>query len=193
MRLSAAVMTSQEDPPALAALARTIADRRLPPVSRWNPARTGSIDIRIRADGRWEHEGSVIERPAMVALFASILRRDDQGYWLVTPVEKLSIRVDVAPFLIIAFVSEGEGRERRIGFTLNTDDAVIAGPANALRMSEGPYPLVHVRDGLDALISRPVYYELMALALAQSPPQGPIGLWSDGVWFDFGTADLDEH
>jgi hypothetical protein len=169
----------------LAEVARLAAERRLPPVESWNPAHCGDSAMRIARDGTWYHEGSPIGRAAMVRLFASILRREpDGGYVLVTPAEKLSIAVEDSPFVAVELKSEGEGRDRRLAFRLNTDEAVIAGPGNPIRFEardDGPHPYVAVRKGLDALIARPVYYELANLALEEGA--SPLGLWSDGAFF----------
>lgn len=169
----------------LADIAGLVADRRLPPVEQWNPTHCGHSDIKISRDGVWFHQGSPIGRPAMVRLFSNILRREPDGrFVLVTPVEKLDIDVEDAPFLAVALKSEGEGEKRRLGFQLNTGDAVIAGPEHPLRFEthgDGPHPYVRVRHGLDALIARPVYYELAELALSEE--HDPIGLWSEGVFF----------
>ena len=169
----------------LAELAQLAADRKLPPVERWNPAHCGHSAMRIARDGTWYHEGSPIGRPAMVRLFSTILRREPDGrFVLVTPVEKLDIDVEDAPFVAVEVKIEGEGRERNLAFRLNTGDVVLAGPGHPLRFEageDGPLPYVQVRAGLDALIARPVYYELAELALAE--PQDPIGLWSGGAFF----------
>jgi hypothetical protein len=165
----------------LAEIARAVAERRLPPVDRWNPAHCGDSAMRIARDGTWYHEGSPIGRPALVRLFASLLRREHDGrFVLVTPVEKLDIAVEACPFVAVEVQSEGEGAARRLAFRLNTDEPVIAGTAHALRIENGQ-PLLQVRAGLDALIARPVYYELAELALAEGAE--PPGLWSDGIWF----------
>lgn len=146
--------------------------------------------MRIAADGTWYHQGAPIRRPEMVRLFSNILRKEnDGGYVLVTPVEKLDIVVDDAPFAAISAESEGMGRDRRIGFRLNTGDPLIAGSEHALQVTDGetgPKPYVHVRAGLTALILRPVYYELVEWALAED--HDPPGLWSDGVFFSLGPA-----
>ena len=169
----------------LAELAQLAADRKLPPVESWNPAHCGHSAMRIARDGTWFHEGSPIGRPAMVRLFSTILRREPDGrFVLVTPVEKLDIDVEDAPFVAVEVKSEGDGRERNLAFRLNTGDVVLAGPDHPLRFEtgqDGPLPYVEVRAGLDALIARPVYYELAELALAE--PQDPIGLWSGGAFF----------
>jgi hypothetical protein len=141
--------------------------------------------MRIARDGTWFHEGSPIGRPAMVRLFSTILRREpDGGYVLVTPAEKLDIDVEDAPFVAVEMKSEGEGRERRLAFRLNTGEITVAGPDHPLRFAagdDGPHPYVRVRGGLDALVARSVYYELAELALAEGDK--PAGLWSGGAFF----------
>jgi hypothetical protein len=141
--------------------------------------------MRIARNGTWFHEGSPIGRQAMVRLFSTILRREPDGrFVLVTPVEKLSIDVEDAPFVAVELKTEGDGRERSLAFRLNTGDLVVAGPDNPLRFQpgeNGPHPYVEVRRGLDALVVRPVYYELANLALAEGAE--PPGLWSGGAFF----------
>ena len=172
----------------LAEIAALAEARRLPPVELWNPIRCGHSDMRIARDGTWFHEGRPIARPAMVRLFSTILRREpDGGFVLVTPAEKLDIEVEDAPFVAVELKSEGEGRDRRLGFRLNTGDLVVAGPAHPLRFpvrDGGPHPSLGVRRGLDALVSRPVYYELAEIALSEE--SDPPGLWSDGCFFGLG-------
>lgn len=169
----------------LAEIAQMAADRKLPPVESWQPERTGDSAMRIARDGRWFHEGSPIERPNMVRLFSTILRREPDGsHVLVTPAEKLSIAVEDAPFLAVEVKSEGQGRGRRLAFRLNTGDMVIAGPEHPLRFDEQdgePAPYLAVRGGMDARISRAPYYELAELALEEGAT--PPGLWSDGQFF----------
>lgn len=179
-----------EPPPDLASLsltdiARLLAEKRLPPVGQWNPDHCGDSDMRIARDGTWFHQGSPIGREAMVRLFSTILRREGDGsYVLVTPVEKLSIEVEDAPFIAVELKTEGEGRSRSLAFRLNTGDLVAAGVENAIVLREkpdGPHPYLHVRSGLEALITRSVYYELMNIALDEGAD--PIGLWSNGAFF----------
>ena len=179
-----------EPPPDLAslsltAIARLLEEKRLPPVEKWNPDHCGDSEMRIARDGTWFHQGSPIGRESMVRLFSTILRREADGsHVLVTPVEKLSIEVEDAPFIAVEVKTEGEGRARALAFRLNTGDLVAAGPNNGLALREtadGPHPYVHVRGGLDALIGRSVYYELMNLALDENAE--PIGLWSNGAFF----------
>ena len=127
----------------LADIARLVEAKRLPPVERWTPAHCGDSGMRIARDGTWFHEGSPIGRQAMVRLFSTILRREaDGGYVLVTPVEKLDIAVEDAPFLAVELKSEGDGPGRRLAFRLNTGELVVAGPGHPLRFSEksdGPH------------------------------------------------------
>jgi uncharacterized protein len=166
----------------LADIARLAEAHRLPPVDKWNPTHCGDSLMRIARDGTWYHEGSPIGRPAMVRLFSTILRREpDGGFVLVTPVEKLDIAVDDAPFVAVEVKSEGEGEGRTLAFRLNTGDMIVAGPEHPLRFDAGPHPYLEVRAGLDALVARPVYYELAELALAEGAT--PAGVWSGGAFF----------
>jgi len=166
-------------------IARLAAEKKLPPVASWNPSHCGDSHMRIARDGTWFHEGSPIGRQAMVRLFSTILRREpDGGFVLVTPVEKLSIDVKDAPFVAVELKSEGEGEGRALAFRLNTGDLVVAGPDCPLRFEageSGPHPYIRVREGLEALVARPVYYELANLALSEGGD--PPGLWSAGAFF----------
>ena len=171
----------------LAEIARLAEEQKLPPVERWNPAHCGDSEMRIARDGTWFHQGSPIGRVAMVRLFSTILRREeDGGYVLVTPAEKLDIAVEDAPFVATSMKAEGSGAAMRLGFQLNTGELVTAGPDHKLRFAareDGPRPYIHVRAGLEALIARPVYYELAELALANADADGVAGIWSDGAFF----------
>lgn len=162
-----------------------------PPVEKWDPAHCGHSAMRIARDGSWHHEGRPIARPALVSLFASILRREPDGsYVLVTPVEKLTIDVEDCPFAAVEVKSEGRGEKRRLGFRLNSGEIVIAGPEHRLSVDPGeagPLPRLEVRRGLDARIARPVYYELVALALDEA--EDPPGLWSDGAFFPLDESE----
>ncbi len=179
----------------LAEIARAVAERRLPPVESWNPTHCGDSDMRIAADGTWYYRGTPIGRPALVRLFSTILRREADGsFVLVTPVEKLTIAVDDAPFLAVEATCEGAGSARRIAFRLLTDELVIAGPDNLLRVETAqdgtPRPYLHVRGPLDrpleALVNRATFYQLADLALnEQERFGGPPGLWSGGSFFAF--------
>jgi hypothetical protein len=169
----------------LADIARTAEEKKLPPVDQWNPSHCGDSAMRIARDGTWFHEGSPIGREAMVRLFSTILRREPDGrFVLVTPVEKLDIEVEDAPFVAVELKTEGDGAGRTLAFRLNTGDLVVAGPDHPLRFESGdggPHPYLEVRRGLDALVARPVYYELANLALAEGAE--PPGLWSGGMFF----------
>lgn len=169
----------------LAEIAKALDARSLPPVETWDPPHCGHSGMRIARDGSWFHEGLLIRRPAMVRLFSTVLRREADGsHVLVTPVEKLTIDVDLAPFVATGMRVEGEGRERRIAFQINSGDAVIMGPGHPLRLlpdEHGAVPLIMVRNGLEASLSRPVYYELAELALAQGDE--PAGVLSAGMFF----------
>ena len=176
-------------------------NRTLPPVERWNPSRVGEIDIRIAANGDWYHDGSLIKRFAIAKLFATILRRDrcrddglrrdDGQYFLVTPAEKLRIRVDDAPFLAIDMESDGQGDARRLLFTTNVGDVVLADAAHPLTVvtqpNGEPRPYVEVRDGLTALIARSVFYRLAELADVDE--NGAASICSAGARFVLGRAD----
>src|SRR6478672_8460436 len=133
----------------LADIARLAEAKKLPPVESWNPDHCGASGMRIARDGSWHHEGSPIGRPAMVRLFSTILRREPDGsYVLVTPVEKLDIEVDDAPFVAVEMKSEGEGQGRSLAFRLNTGELVVAGPGHELRFdggADGPHPYLRVR------------------------------------------------
>lgn len=166
-------------------IARLEGDERLPPVERWHPDHCGDSEMRIARDGTWFHQGTPIGRPQMVRAFSRILRREpDGGYVLVTPVEKLDIAVDDAPFVAVEMKAEGEGRDARLAFRLNTGELVAAGPDHPIRFEErddGPHPYLHVRAGLEALIVRALYYDLAERALAGDDDRP--GVWSDGAFF----------
>ncbi len=156
-----------------------------PPVDRWNPQNCGHSGMRIARDGTWFHDGRPIERPAMVRLFASVLRREPDGsHALVTPIEKLTIDVEATAFRATQMTMAGAGDQRRIGLTLDSGDALIVGPDHPLTIfetPEGPSPRVAVRFGLEAELARPLYYELAEIALAER--HDPPGIWSNAVFF----------
>jgi hypothetical protein len=162
------------------------------------PKDAGTFDIRIARDGTWYHEGGVIGRKPLVKLLASVLWRDDGGvYWLQTPVERGRITVEDAPFTAVELSVKGEGLGQILAFRTNLDAWVEADSEHPLRVAENPEngeisPYILVRNRLEALILRPVYYELAELAVA-SPAQGPepeesLGVWSKGVFFLLGPA-----
>lgn len=153
-----------------AELERLLVQARGAPVHEWDPPRRGEIDMRIARDGTWYYQGSAINRPAMVRLFSTVLRRDPDGsYWLVTPAEALRIEVEDAPFagLELDVFETGEGQ--MLVVRTNVDDRVLIDDGHPLRVAqrEGgaePAPYVMVRDGLEALLTRSVFYQLVELA-----------------------------
>lgn len=169
----------------LADIARLAQEKKLPPVELWNPNHCGHSDMRIARDGTWFHQGSPIGREAMVRLFSTILRREPDGsYVLVTPAEKLDIVVEDAPFVAVEMKAEGTGNAARLGFRLNTGDLITADAEHPLCFTDGengPRPYLQVRGRLEALVARPVYYDLVALALEN--PDNPPGVWSNGAFF----------
>jgi len=142
-------------------------DRRPPPpVEKWNPDYCGEMDLTIRRDGVWVHEGTPIGRARLVRLLSTVIRKDGERFFLVTPVEKLGITVEDAPFLAVLMRIEGDGANRRLIFTTNVGDEVVADrdhPISYRASGNGKAPYVHVRAGLDALISRAVFYDLVAI------------------------------
>ena len=149
----------------LAEIADQVAARKLPPVEGWAPQQTGDSSMRIAADGTWYHEGDPIRRDAMVRAFSGLLIRDEESqHWLVTPFEKLSIEVDDAAFIAVDCVH----KEGEIALRLNTDELVVAGPDNALRVAgdpDTPAIYLHVRRGLEARLNRSTYTQLAEIAL----------------------------
>jgi uncharacterized protein len=174
------------------AAAKQAPGRGLPPVHLWNPAHCGEIDIVIKKDGLWFHEGSPIGREALVRLFSTVLRKDPDGFYLVTPVEKMKITVEDAPFIAVRVDQVDE----TLKFLTNVGDEVAAGPENEIRVEMDPTtgtprPYLHVRRGLDALISRPVFYELVELAQERETSEGPcLGVTSNGAWFPIGPPGV---
>lgn len=154
----------------LAVLEKVQADqRRLPPVHEWHPDSVGEIDIRIARNGTWYHEGDPIQRDAIVRIFSSILRREDGGWYLVTPAEKLRIEVEDAPFVAVTMTVLEPGIEQKLVFVTNVGDTVVAGPAHPIRVevradTGEPSPYVLVRQNMDALIARTVFYDMVEMA-----------------------------
>lgn len=151
----------------LASFAKQVGEQKFPPVEKWNPDFCGDIDMRIASDGTWFYMGTPIGRENMVRLFASVLRKDQDGKtYLVTPVEKIGITVDDAHFVAVSVDVAGEDDDLTLCFTTNVGDQIIAGPDHRIRVevdanSGEPRPYLHVRGRLEALISRNVYYELI--------------------------------
>ncbi len=164
--------------------------RALPPVDQWHPDHVGHMDMVIKADGSWWHEGAPINRPELIRLFSTILRKDADGQtYLVTPSEQLAITVEAAHFLIVRMDRRGQGKAQRLFFTTNMGDVIEVGPARPLWMAVDQKtgqarPYVRVRGRLDALLSRPVFYEL-----AEHVVQGPsgqaasMGVYSGGLFY----------
>lgn len=158
------------------------------------PQLCGDVDIRIARDGTWFYHGSPIGRKPLVKLFASVLRRGaDGGYWLITPAEQCRIQVDDAPFTAVEMSVAGEGRNRLLSFRTNVDENVNAGPDHPIRVvthpeTGEPAPYIYVRDGLEALIVRSVFYDLVELGVEESQGDGSrtFGVWSGGMFFALG-------
>lgn len=182
-----------EPPPELAGLslseiAALAQERRLPPLDQWTPAHSGESHMTIQADGAWLHEGSPITRPAMVRAFATLLMRDAQGqHWLVTPHERLAIAVDDAALVAVDMEVRHDPASGQavLAFRLNTDDIVLCGPEHPLRVAgtaEVPAFYLAVRHGIEARLNRSTYGQLIAHALAVSPPEG-LAVESRGAHF----------
>jgi len=163
------------------------------------PVELRDLDIKIARDGTWYYRGSPINRPALVKLFASVLRREDDGsYWLVTPAERGRVVVEDAPFIAVALDVEGEGRNQRLIFRSNLDEIVAAGPEHRLRIETAddgtPAPYVLVRPGLEARLARPVFYQLADLGAEETiDGERKFGVWSDGIFFELGNPGEDEE
>jgi hypothetical protein len=175
----------------LAASISATKTRGLPPVHLWNPPFCGDIDMRIARDGTWFYEGTPIGRPGLVKLFSSILKKEGKDFFLVTPVEKVGIKVDDTPFVAVDFEASGERREQALRFSTHVGDAVTAGPDNPIRVERDPEtgepsPYVHVRAGLEALIDRKSFYRLVDLG---EEHDGWFGVWSHGAFFGIIPAE----
>jgi hypothetical protein len=165
--------------------------RKLPPVDRWAPTREARIDMRIGRDGVWSYQGSPIRREAMIRLFSTILRREEDRYFLTTPVEKLEIEVEDAPFLAVSMERAGEGDAQRLLFTTNVGDHVLADADHPIRVDDRdgePAPYVLVRDGLWALITRNLFYRLVDLAQAPQDDPRTLCVRSSGEAFVLGRV-----
>ena len=169
----------------LAASASAAKTRGLPPLEKWDPPFCGDIDMQIKRDGTWFYEGTPIGRPELVKLFSTILWREDDSYFLVTPVEKVGITVEDAPFVAVDFDVTGEGENQTLTFTTNVDDQAKAGPEHPIRVARDPEtgepsPYILVRRNLEALIDRKSFYRLVELGVHH---QGWFGVWSGGEFF----------
>ena len=169
--------------------AQAAAKKGPPPVHLWNPPFCGDLDMRIARDGTWFYLGTPIGRPAMVRLFSSIIRKDGKDYFLVTPVEKVGITVDDAPFVAVDFSVTGQGRDQSLTFTTHVGDSATAGPDHPIRVARDPEtgepsPYILIRANLEALIDRKTFYRLVDLGEhADHDGARWFGLWSGGRFF----------
>jgi hypothetical protein len=171
------------------------AGRRAPPVELWNPPFCGNLDMRIAADGTWFYLNSPIGRPTLVKLFASVLKREGDDYFLVTPVEKCGIRVDDAPFLAVEMKRERGQGGQVLEFRTNVDDWVVCGPDHALRFdleaaTGGLKPYLHVRRGLWAKVTRTLFFDLVDLGEEREiNGKAMFGVSSMGAFFVMAPVD----
>ena len=173
----------------LAAAARTATRKGPPPVHLWNPPFCGDLDMRIARDGTWWYLGTPMGRKELVRLFSSILRRDGDDYFLVTPVEKVGITVDDAPFVAVDFERSGKGRDQVLTFETHVGDFAAAGPDHPIRVVRDPKtgepsPYVLIRANLEALIDRKSFYRLVEVGCHERHKgEDWFGVWSGGVFF----------
>jgi len=159
------------------------------------PVELRGLDMRIARDGTWHYRGSPINRMPLVKLFASVLRREDDGsYWLVTPAERGRVDVEDVPFIAVEVDREGEGNAQNLIFRTNLDEIVTAGPEHPLRVETAadgtPAPYILVRPGLEARLARPVFYEVVDLGEEVADNEETrLGVWSGGTFFDLGSLD----
>lgn len=175
------VVTPSADEIALAI--KAIETSGLPPVHLWNPPFCGDLDIQIKRDGTWIHEGRPINRHKLVQLFSSILKREGDKYFLVTPVEKVGITVEDAPFVAVDVDVEGDGQAQQLQFTTQVGDRVTASADCPIRLEGAaaePSPYVMVRAGLEARIDRKSFYRMVEVG---EHHDGWFGVWSNGAFF----------
>ncbi|MCK5041326.1 MAG: DUF1285 domain-containing protein [Sphingomonadales bacterium] len=175
-------------------IVKNISDKSYPPVHLWNPEFCGDINMRIAVNGSWHYMDSPITRHEMVRLFSTVLRKDGDEYFLVTPVEKLAITVDDVPFFVVGMECFGKGKDQALSFETLTDDKVIADSDHTIRVAHDPQtgepsPYIHIRGGMDGRISRAVYYELINLAEPMKGDKNTLGVWSSGEFFPLGQVD----
>lgn len=182
-------MTVKPSADDIAAAARAASKGGLPPIHKWNPPFCGDLDMRIARDGTWFYNGTPIGRAPLVRLFSTILKREDGKYFLVTPVEKVGITVDDAPFVAIDFEVAGTEEDAVLTFQTNVGDQTAAGPEHPIRVIRDPEtgepsPYVHVRDNLEALIDRKSFYRLIDLGQHQDHDGVSwFGIMSSGQFF----------
>lgn len=178
----------------IAASVRAAKGRGLPPVEKWDPPFCGDLDMRIARDGTWFYLGTPIGRPELVRLFSSIIRKDGDDYFLVTPVEKVGITVDDAPFVAVDFDARGAGSDQVLVFETHVGDVAEAGPDHPIRVERDPdtgepSPYILIRRNLEALIDRKSFYRLVDIGAHHD---GWFGLWSGGAFFPvIPSAELD--
>lgn len=175
----------------LIASAKAAKTRGLPPLEKWNPPFCGDLDMQIKRDGTWFYQGTPIGRIGLVKLFASILWREGDDYFLVTPVEKVGITVEDAPFVAVDFNAKGAGRDQSLTFETNLGDIAVAGPDHPIRVvrdpdTSEPSPYVLIRRNLEALIDRKSFYRLVDLGCHH---EGWFGVWSGGEFFGIIPSD----
>lgn len=161
------------------------------PVHLWDPPYCGALDMRIARDGTWFYLGTPIGRFELVRLFSSILKKEGENYYLVTPVEKVGITVDDAPFVAVDFTLSGEGREQVLTFESHVGEFAEAGPEHPIKVmrdpvTDEPSPYVMMRSGLEALIDRKSFYRLVEIGTHH---EGWFGLWSGGAFFKVITSE----
>jgi hypothetical protein len=180
---------------AITGAVRRAGEKGPPPVHLWNPPFCGDLDMRIASDGTWFYMKTPIGRPALVKLFSSVLKREGEKYFLVTPVEKVGITVDDAPFTAVEMHAEGEGAARMLSFRTNVDEWVACGPEHALRFAPEPEtgglkPYLHVRRDLWALVSRALFYDLAELGEDRDiDGQQMFGVASGGAFYAMTPSD----
>lgn len=178
-------------PEGLAASVKAAKPRGLPPVDSWNPPFCGDLDMRIARDGTWYYLGSPITRFELVKLFSSILKKEGDAYFLVTPVEKVGIIVEDAPFVAVDFDRTGADEDQILTFTTHVGDTVTVGPDHPIRVAidpetNEPRPYILVRSNLEARIDRKSFYRLVDIATERA---GQVGVWSGGQFFVLGRAE----
>jgi hypothetical protein len=179
------IVKPSADSIAASARAAQKSGKSLPPVHLWNPPFCGDLDIRIARNGIWYYLGTPIGRPELVRLFSTILRKDGDAYFLVTPVEKVGITVEDAPFVAVDFEVTGQGAAQQLVFSTNVGDQAQAGPNHPIRVARDPdsgepAPYILIRANLEALIDRKSFYRLVDLGCHH---EGWFGLWSGGQFF----------
>ena len=188
-------MTAKKDLPNFSEELRELLkyEKAAPPVEQWHPQRVGQVDIVIRRDGSWWFQNEPMTREATIQLFSKILLKEDEYYYLVTPVEKMKLEVELLPFVVRLMDVQGESEQQRIIFSTNVGDTFEVSNEHPIRMHVGDdgevLPVVRVRRNLDALVSRQVYYDLADYVKECPDKAGHFGVWSCGVFFELQGED----